>query len=45
MQPGDVSQTYADISDLITDYGYAPKTTINEGLYKFIQWYKDYKKN
>lgn len=44
MQPGDVSQTYADISDLITDYGYAPKTTINEGLYKFIQWYKDYKK-
>jgi UDP-glucuronate 4-epimerase len=45
MQPGDVSQTYADISDLITDYGYAPKTTINEGLYKFIQWYKEYKQN
>ena len=44
MQPGDVTQTYADISDLIIDYGYSPKTTINEGLYKFIQWYKAYKK-
>lgn len=44
MQPGDVSQTYADISDLNIEYGYLPKTTIDQGLYKFIQWYNEYKK-
>ena len=36
---GDVSQTYADVSDLIEDYGYAPNTTIDEGLERFVQWY------
>lgn len=39
MQPGDVSQTYAEVSDLIEDYGYAPNTSINEGLKRFVKWY------
>jgi len=39
MQPGDVSQTYAEVSDLIEDYGYAPNTSIDEGLNRFVQWY------
>ncbi|MEL0240967.1 MAG: hypothetical protein VW908_04450, partial [Flavobacteriaceae bacterium] len=39
MQPGDVSQTYAEVSDLIEDYGYAPNTSIDEGLKRFVQWY------
>ena len=39
MQPGDVRQTYADVSDLIEDYSYAPNTPIDEGLKCFVQWY------
>jgi UDP-glucuronate 4-epimerase len=39
MQPGDVSQTYAEVSDLMEDYGYAPNTSIDEGLKHFVQWY------
>ena len=39
MQPGDVSQTYAEVSDLIEDYGYAPNTSIEEGLKRFVHWY------
>ena len=39
MQPGDVSQTYAEVSDLIEDYGYTPDTSIDEGLKRFVQWY------
>lgn len=39
MQPGDVSQTHADVSDLMEDYQYKPKTTIDEGLKRFVKWY------
>ena len=39
MQPGDVSQTYAEFSDLIEDYRYAPNTSIDEGLKRFVKWY------
>lgn len=42
MQPGDVYQTYADISELEKDFGFKPKTTIEEGLKKFADWYKEY---
>ena len=44
MQPGDVYQTYADVRDLICDYGFKPDTTIEEGLSRFAQWYRDYYK-
>jgi UDP-glucuronate 4-epimerase len=42
MQPGDVPRTWADVSDLMRDYGYAPSTTVEEGVKKFVDWYKDY---
>ncbi|MDO4303692.1 MAG: NAD-dependent epimerase [Bacillota bacterium] len=44
MQPGDVYETYADVQDLIDDYGFKPSTTIEEGLGKFAQWFLDYYK-
>ena len=40
LQPGDVIETYADIDDLTRDVGFKPSTTIQEGLPKFVDWYK-----
>lgn len=42
MQPGDVYQTYADVSDLMKDFGFKPDTTLEEGLSKFVTWFKEY---
>ncbi|MGD1820452.1 MAG: NAD-dependent epimerase/dehydratase family protein [Pleomorphochaeta sp.] len=42
MQLGDVYQTYADISDLQRDFGFSPKTSLDEGLDNFAKWYKEY---
>jgi UDP-glucuronate 4-epimerase len=42
LQPGDVPATYANIDDLIRDVGFKPATTIEDGIEKFIAWYKDY---
>ena len=42
MQPGDVYETYADIDDLKKVTGFAPKTSLKEGLHKFIVWYKEF---
>ena len=42
MQPGDVYQTYADVDDLIRDFGFKPETTIEEGLRRFAEWYRAY---
>ncbi|GHV39392.1 NAD-dependent epimerase [Clostridia bacterium] len=42
MQPGDVYQTYADISDISKDFGFKPETSIADGLGKFAEWYKAY---
>ena len=44
MQPGDVSKTHAEISDLINDIGYKPSITVDHGVKKFIDWYKHYYK-
>ena len=44
MQPGDVYQTYADVTPLIAKFGFKPSTSIEEGLGKFVEWYKDYYK-
>lgn len=44
MQPGDVPQTYADISDISADTGFSPKTDLATGLGKFVDWYKEYYK-
>lgn len=42
MQPGDVYQTYADVTDLMRDYDFKPDTPIAEGLQKFVDWYRSY---
>ncbi|MCM1320678.1 MAG: NAD-dependent epimerase/dehydratase family protein [Bacteroides sp.] len=42
MQPGDVYQTFADVTELERDFGFRPKTTLEEGLAKFAAWYKEY---
>jgi UDP-glucuronate 4-epimerase len=44
MQPGDVNQTWANVSSLINDYSYEPNTSIETGIKAFVDWYKDYKK-
>lgn len=42
MQPGDVYETYADVTDLMKDYDFKPSTTIEEGLSKFAEWFMSY---
>lgn len=44
MQPGDVYQTFADVSDLEKDFGFKPATTLEQGLGAFAKWYKNYRK-
>ena len=42
MQNGDVKVTYADVEDLNRDVGFMPSTSIEEGIKKFVTWYKSY---
>lgn len=42
MQPGDVYQTYADVTPLVEKFGFRPSTSIEDGLAKFVEWYKSY---
>lgn len=42
MQPGDVYQTYADVDDLISDFNFKPKTSLEHGLSEYAKWYKEY---
>lgn len=42
MQPGDVSATYADVEDLVRDTGFKPSTPIEEGVRRFVAWYREY---
>ena len=42
IQAGDVSKTYADVSALENKFGFKPKTSIQEGINKFIEWYLSY---
>jgi UDP-glucuronate 4-epimerase len=42
MQPGDVPDTWADVSALRRDVGYAPSTSIEEGVARFVAWYREY---
>jgi UDP-glucuronate 4-epimerase len=43
MQPGDVRETYADISDLQAAIGFAPRTPLDEGIRNFVAWYRAYR--
>jgi UDP-glucuronate 4-epimerase len=42
MQPGDVKETYADIEAARRDLGFEPKVAIDEGIPRFVAWYRDY---
>jgi UDP-glucuronate 4-epimerase len=42
LQPGDVPDTYADVEALVTDVGYKPNTTIEQGIESFVAWYREY---
>ncbi|NIX75613.1 NAD-dependent epimerase [Microvirga terricola] len=42
LPPGDVLETRADVSDLRRDVGFAPSTSLEEGVRRFVAWYRDY---
>ena len=42
MQPGDVPATYADVNALIQDIDYQPRTPLEVGIRRFVDWYLDY---
>ena len=42
MQPGDVPDTYADVDALVADVGYRPDTPVEEGVARFVAWYREY---
>jgi len=42
LQPGDVPDTYANVDDLVEQFGYKPSTTVEEGVGRFVEWYRDY---
>ena len=42
MQPGDVPATYANVDELVKDFNYKPGTTIEDGIARFVDWYKSY---
>lgn len=44
MQPGDVPATFADVDDLIRDIDFKPTTAIEDGVARFVEWYRDYHK-
>lgn len=44
LQDGDVPATYADVDDLMRDVGFKPATSIEDGVGRFVDWYRDYYK-
>jgi UDP-glucuronate 4-epimerase len=42
MQPGDVPATYADVDDLMRDVGFRPSTSLEDGVARFVAWYREY---
>jgi len=42
LQPGDVEATYANVDDLVRDVGYKPRTSIEDGVAHFVEWYREY---
>ena len=42
LQPGDVPDTYADVEDLVKEVGYKPATSVEDGVARFVEWYRDY---
>jgi UDP-glucuronate 4-epimerase len=44
MQPGDVTETFADVGDLMRDVGFKPQTALADGIRDFVAWYRGYYK-
>jgi UDP-glucuronate 4-epimerase len=44
MQPGDVTETFADVGDLMRDIGFRPETSIEDGIRGFVAWYRGHYK-
>ena len=44
LHPGDVPATWADVDDLVRNVGFKPSTLIEEGLERFVAWYRSYYK-
>ena len=44
LQQGDVQDTYADVDDLVREFGYKPNMKVQEGINNFVQWYREYHK-
>ncbi len=42
LQPGDVPDTYADVDDLVKEFGYKPSMNVNQGIENFVKWYMEY---
>jgi len=42
LQPGDVPDTFADVEDLVEEFAYRPSTSVEEGISRFIAWYREY---
>ena len=42
LQPGDVPDTYADVDDLVEEFGYKPSMSVQQGVDNFAKWYKEY---
>jgi UDP-glucuronate 4-epimerase len=42
LQPGDVPDTCADVAELVRDTGYSPSTPVEEGIRRFVDWYREY---
>ena len=41
-QPGDITDTYADVDDLVKDFGYKPSMPVKQGIDNFLKWYRTY---
>jgi UDP-glucuronate 4-epimerase len=42
MQPGDVPDTFADVTDLVEEFDFRPVTTLAQGVAQFVSWYREY---
>ena len=42
LQPGDVPDTYADVNDLVAEFGYKPEMDVKRGVANFVAWFKQY---
>jgi UDP-glucuronate 4-epimerase len=42
LQPGDVPDTYADVTDLVEQFHYKPATPVDQGVANFVGWYRNF---